>query len=214
MSSLESHWLIVAFVLINVFLDLAPAASVERVVAEGAAKGVVRAQAAVLGIVFADLLWCLLAVAMLYVGMMTVPLLLYGAKWVGLVCLVVLLCRSLRIAIVGRGVRAFAPAPHLGAWTSFRTSFVQQMTHPTAMIFFFAVLSVFAGSRNCWEVRLIDLGVFAVLLEWPVFALYALLGADAMRAAERSGVKSVGETLAGLALLAATGMVAAPSGNR
>lgn len=214
MSSLESHWLMVAFVLTNVFLDLAPAASVDRVVAEGAAKGVVRAQAAILGILAADLLWCFLAVSALYVVMVTVPLLLYGAKWVGLVCLLVLLARSLRIAIVGRGVRPFSPAPQVGAWASFRASFAQQMTHPTAMIFFFAVLSVFAGSRNCWEVRLIDLGLFAVVLEWPVLALYSLFGAEAARAADRPGAKSVVETISGLALLAATGMVAVPSENR
>ena len=211
---MSPFWPIVAFVLINVFLDLAPAASVERVVAEGAAKGVVGAQPAIVGTLLADLLWCCLAIAALFTAIAMVPPLLPWAKWLGLACLLVLLGRSLRIAVVGRGVRPFRPVPAIGAWASFRTGFAQQMTHPTAMIFFFAVLSVFTGSRACWEERLFDLGLFAVVLEWPVFSLYALLGADATRAADRPGRKSVGETFAGLALLAATGMVAAPSEDR
>lgn len=208
------YWLVFAFVLTNIFLDLAPASAVERVVSEGAAKGVVGAQPAIVGILLADLLWCFLAISALFTVMVMVPPLLYWTKWIGLVCLLFLLGRSLRIAIVGRGVHPIVRCRRESASRSFRSSFRQQMTQPTAMIFFFAVLSVFAGSRFGWEIRLMDLGFFAVVLEWPVFALYAFCGAEAARAAERPGRKSIGEAIASLVLLSATGMVAVPSESR
>ena len=56
------------------------------------------------------------------------------------------------------------------------------MTHPTVMIFFFALLSVFAGSRAGWTLRMVDFGLFAVILEWPVFSLYAFLASEAAQA--------------------------------
>jgi len=208
---MSSHWLIFAFVLINLFLDLAPASAVERTVAEGMAKGVIGAQGVILGILAADLLWCFFAISALFTVMVLVPPLLYAAKWFGLACLVWLLVRSLRIAILGRGVHPIAPAPATGFLSSMRAGFAFQMTQPTAMIFFFAVLSVFAGSRFGWEYRMFDLGLFAVMLEWPVLALYAQLGSEAGRAAARTGAKTTEETVASLALLAATGIVAAPS---
>lgn len=208
---MSSYWLIVAFVLINLFLDLAPASAVERTVAEGMAKGVIGAQGEILGILAADLLWCFFAISALFTVMVLVPPLLYAAKWFGLACLVWLLLRSLRIAILGRGVHPIAPAPATGFFAAMRAGFAFQMTHPTAMIFFFAVLSVFAGSRYGWEYRMFDLGLFAVVLEWPVLALYAHLGSEAGRAAGRAGSKTTDETFASLALLVATGIVATPS---
>ncbi len=208
-----SIWFLVAFVLTNIFLDLAPGSAVQRVVAEGMAKGLFGAQAAILGVLAADFIWCFLAISALFTVMETVPLLLYGSKWFGLVCLVVLLARALRIAVVGRGVHVVAPGDHErgSGFDTFRSAFLMQMRHPTTMIFFFAVLSVFAGSREGWEIRLADLGLFAVILEWPVFALYAFCGAEAARAAARRGAKTIQEALASVFLLTATGFVAAPS---
>ena len=75
-----SIWFLVAFVLTNVFLDLAPGSAVQRVVAEGMAKGLLGAQAAILGVLAADFIWCFLAISALFTVMETVPLLLYGAK--------------------------------------------------------------------------------------------------------------------------------------
>jgi threonine/homoserine/homoserine lactone efflux protein len=211
---MSSYWLIVAFVVINLFLDLEPASAVERVVGEGMAKGAMGAQGAILGILAADLMWCFFAISALFTVMVLVPPMLYGAKWLGLACLLWLLVRSLRFAIEGRGVHPMAPAPVSGFFASAYSGFAQQMTHPTVMIFFFAVLSVFAGSRFGWEHRMFDLGVFAVLLEWPVLALYARIGAVAARAALRPGPKTTCESISSLALLAATGIVAAPSNPR
>lgn len=207
----SSYWFIVAFVLINIFLDLAPACSVERVVSEGMAKGVLGAQGAIVGTLAADLIWCFLAVSALFTVMVLIPSITYWVKFIGLAGLLWLLVRQLRIAILGRGVHPIAAAAPTSFRTAVRSSFVQQMSHPTSMVFFLAVLSVFAGSRFGWEYRMIDLGLFAVVLEWPVLALYAHLGSETARASRRAGPKSIGEAVAGLALVTATGLVAAPS---
>lgn len=206
-----SVWFVLAFVLTNIFLDLAPGSAVGRVVAEGMGKGVMGAQGAIIGIVLADLLWCFLAVSALFTTMVMVPPLMYAMKWLGLACLVWLLGRSLRHAVVGRGVIPVRPIESNGFWPSLREGFALQTAHPTVMVFYFAVLSVFAGSRAGWEIRMIDLGLFAVILEWPVFSLYALLAAEAARAAGRKGLKTIGESIAALLLIAGTGMVAVPS---
>lgn len=203
--------LVVVFVLTNILLDLAPGSAVGRIVAEGMGRGVLRSQGLILGIVLADLVWCFFAFSALFMTMMLVPPLLYGAKWAGLACLVWLLGRSLRHAIVGRGV--IPVEPHRGS--GFRQAVVEgfslQMTHPTVMIFFFALLSVFAGSRAGWTLRMVDFGLFAVILEWPVFSLYAFLASEAARAAARPGLKTLSESISALLLIAVTGMVAVPS---
>ncbi len=202
---------VTAFVLTNILLDLAPGSAVERVVSEGMAKGWAGAQPAILGIVLADLVWCFLAISSLFTTMVTVPLLLYGAKWFGLACLLVLLGRSLHVAVVGRGVHEVMPPPEPGAWKSFVRAFELQTAHASVLIFFLAVLSVFTGSRVGWEDRLAQFGFFAVALEWPVFTLYAVVAATAGRGMARGGVRTVCEAMAALALLVATGMVAPPT---
>lgn len=206
-----SVWLVVAFVVTNILLDLAPGSAVGRIVAEGMGKGVIGSQGLIIGIVLADLVWCFFALSALFMTMVLVPPLLYGAKWLGLACLLWLLARSLRHAIVGRGVIPVEPREAAGFRASLAEGFSQQMSHPTVMLFFFAVLSVFAGSRAGWTLRMFDLGLFAVILEWPVFSLYAFCASEAARAAARPGAKSLGEAIAALLLIAVTGMVAVPS---
>ena len=207
----SSYWFTVAFVLINIFLDLAPASAVERVVSAGMPKGVFGAQGTIVGILAADLIWCFLALSSLFTVMVLIPALAYWVKWIGLAGLLWLLVRQIRIAIVGRGIHPIEAAVPTSFTAAARAGFAHQMTHATTMVFFLALLSVFAGSRFGWEYRMIDLGLFAVVLEWPVFALYALLGSETARAARRSGPKTTVEAVAGLALVAATGIVAAPS---
>lgn len=201
-----SSW-VLAFVRINVFLDLAPGRAVERVVAEGMTHGWIGAQAAILGVLAADVVWCFLAVSALFTAMMMLPPLLFWAKWIGLALLSALIFRSLRIAILGRGVHPVEPARATSGWEAFRSAFVLETSHPTSLIFFVAVLSVFAGSRIGWETRLMDFGLLAVALEWPVLTAYACIGA----ASARPGAKSLGVTSAVLALLVVTGLVAMPS---
>ncbi|NLH81209.1 MAG: LysE family transporter [Phyllobacteriaceae bacterium] len=202
---------ITAFVLTNIFLDLEPGSAVERVVSEGMVKGWLGAQPAILGIVAADFIWCFLAISSLFTTMVTVPLLLYGAKWFGLACLLGLLARSLHRAVVGRGVHEVQPPPAPTVWRSFVGAFELQTARLTELIFFVAVLSVFTGSRVGWADRLVQFGFFAVALEWPVFTLYAFAASKAGRGMARRGAKTVGESVAALALLFATGMVAPPS---
>lgn len=202
---------IVAFVVTNIFLDLAPGSAVERVVSEGMAKGGLGAQPAIFGIVLADLIWCFVALSVLFTTMVMVPPLLYAAKWFGLACLLVLLTRALHVALVGRGVHVVAPPPSPSVWRGFVDGFELQASHPTGLVFFLAVLSVFTGSREGWEDRLVQFGFFAVVLEWPVLSLYAFVASKAGRAAGRRGAKTICEALAALALIVATGMVATPS---
>lgn len=202
---------VAAFVLTNILLDLAPGSAVERVVSEGMSKGWLGAQPAILGILLADLVWCFLAISALFTTMVTMPLLLYGAKWFGLACLLALLARSLHVAVVGRGVHEVPPPPSPHVLRSVLRGFELQTSHLTALIFFVAVLSVFTGSREGWEDRLVEFGFFAVALEWPLFTLYAFAAATAGRGMARRGGKTVGEAIAALALLFATGMVASPS---
>ncbi|MCE1235610.1 MAG: LysE family transporter [Hyphomicrobiales bacterium] len=198
---------VLAFVLVNVFLDLGPGRAVERSVAEGMTHGWIGAQAAILGVLAADVVWCFLAVSALFTAMVMLPPLLYWAKWIGLGLLLVLIARSLRIAVMGRGVHPVEPARPTSGWQAFRSAFVLQTGHPTPLIFFLAVLSVFAGSRIGWETRMLDFGLLAVALEWPVLTAYAFIGA----ASARPGAKSLGVTAAALSLLVATGLVAMPS---
>ena len=70
------------------------------------------------------------------------------------------------------------------------------MTHPT-VIFFFAPLPVFAGSRTgTGPLRMVDFGLFAVILEWPVFSLSRHWRPEAARAKRRSQrLKTLGESI-------------------
>lgn len=204
-------WFLFAFVVTNVILDLAPGSAVERVVGEAMGRGVARAHAAILGVLAADLVWATVAIGWLWLIMDGVPILLYMAKWLGLAALVHLLGRALRIAVVGRGVHEVAPRRDGGLLAAAGSAFVLQMRHPARIFFFMAVVSVFTGSRIGWEGRLVDLGLMAVALEWPIFALYAFCAATAAGAMARIGAKTCREALAAILLLTATGYVAVPS---
>ncbi len=202
---------LIAFVSINLLLDLTPGPAVLRVVSDAMGNGALRTQATIAGISAANLIYCLVAVGLMAMLVAAVPQLFASIKLAGLAYLVWLGGRSFRSAWIARGVEEAEPTAPASAFALARAAFALQIRSHHTVLFYCALLPVFACEAEGAGGRMAWLGPLAVALEWPVLALYAHLAERATAFARRPGPKRMFDALSGLILLGASGLVARTS---
>jgi homoserine/homoserine lactone efflux protein len=198
---------LLAFATTTLLMNITPGPAVMQVVGHSIGNGWRASQASILGIFAANALYCALSVLGLGALILAAPSLFEVIKW----------CRVAYLAWIGlKAVRAAlrpgppreTPSVRARPLALFRQSFVLQGANPKSVLYFCALLPVFAGEAEGAPLRIAVLGLVATVMEYPVLLGYSLLAARA--SAWFSG--TVGPRLldgaAGAALLAAAGSVA------
>jgi homoserine/homoserine lactone efflux protein len=198
---------LIAFAVTNFLLNITPGPAVLRVVGDSLAHGALRGQATVLGILLANSMYCAFAALGLGAVLATAPILFEIIKWAGVVYLVWLGMGCLRQAIASTSVQA-GSLSSVAASRLFTRSFLLQGANPKSVLFFGAMLPAFAGEAEGAAMRIIALGVIAILLEYPVLAVYSLLGDAATRAARSAPARRLMGLGSAAALFGAAAMVA------
>ena len=204
---MEPTWL-VTFVTMNTLLNVTPGPAVLQVVGHSMANGWRPAQASILGILAANAAYTLCSALGVGAVILAAPRLFDAVKYAGTAYLAWLGISALRGA-GGLGVVEVGPGPLARPAAMFRQSFLLQSTNPKSLLFFFAMLPVFAGAAEGAPARIVLLGVFSLVLEDPVLLAYSLL-ASRVRVWLLGGRSRVLlQAASGLALLAAAGLVTA-----
>jgi homoserine/homoserine lactone efflux protein len=101
---------------------------------------------------------------------------LFGvARYLGIAYLIYLgALRCLRHRTPEQIPRELAAQP---AFALFRQSLLLQLANPKSLLFFGSMLPGFIGSTSHAGLRILTLGVLAVVLEFPVLFVYSVLGA-------------------------------------
>jgi len=202
-------WL-VTFLTVNFALNITPGPAVLQVVGHSMANGWRPAQASILGILSANAVYCLCSALGVGALILAVPQLFEAVKYAGTAYLAWLGILAVRGAgTLGAAEVSVGPAARPSAL--FRQSFVLQSANPKSLLFFCAMLPVFAGAAEGAAARIVLLGVVSLLLEYPVLLAYALLATRMRVWLSHGRGRALVQAGSGLALLAAAGLVAATS---
>ncbi|AKJ30954.1 LysE family translocator [Caldimonas brevitalea] len=167
--------LLATFAMTNFLLNISPGPAVLQVLGHAIANGALRAQASVLGILAGNLVYCTLSALGLGAILIASPTLFGVLRYLGVAYLLYIgvrrmLARSQPLAVKAAGA-GFGPL------TLFRDSLLLQLSNPKSLLFFGAMLPTFVDPARPAGPQIFTLGVLAILLELPVLAAYALLGA-------------------------------------
>jgi threonine/homoserine/homoserine lactone efflux protein len=198
---------LVAFATTTTLMNLTPGPAVMQVVGHSLSNGWRAAQASILGICAANALYCALAVLGLGAVVLAAPALFEIVKWCGMLYLGWLGVQALRAAL-RPGAPPAAPALRARPRALFRQGLVLQGANPNAVLYFCALLPVFAGGTEGAPLRIAVLGLFATLMEYPVLLGYSLLAARASAWLSGALGRRLLDALSGGALVAAAGSVA------
>jgi homoserine/homoserine lactone efflux protein len=208
---ISSAWL-AAFVTTSTLLNITPGPAVMQVVGHSMVNGARSGQASIAGILSANAMYMALAALGLGALILAVPQLFEAIKWCGMAYLAWLGLKSLKGAWAGHGAGATAtlppPAP---AWSLYRQSFLLQGANPKSVVFFCALLPTFAGSADGAPMRIVMLGLLAIVIEYPVLLAYSLAASKARLWLQGPAGRRMLDALAGVALLGAAGSVASTS---
>ena len=200
-------WL-VTFLSLNFLLNITPGPAVLQVVGHSMANGWRPAQASILGILSANAVYCLCSALGIGAVILAAPQLFEAIKYAGTAYLAWLGIAALRGAGALRAAEVrVGPAARPSAL--FRQSFVLQSANPKSVLFYCAMLPVFAGSADGTPTRIVLLGILSFVLEYPVLLAYSLLASRVRVWLSRSRGRVLLQTGSGLALLAAAGLVTA-----
>ena len=140
------------------------------------------AQASILGILSANAVYCLCSALGVGAVILAAPQLFEAVKYAGTAYLAWLGISALRGAgTLGAAEVSVGPAARPSAL--FRQSFVLQSANPKSVLFYCAMLPVFAGAAEGAAARIVLLGIFSFVLEYPVLLAYSLLAVAGARLA-------------------------------
>lgn len=204
---ISSAWL-AAFVTTSTLLNITPGPAVMQVVGHSMVNGARAGQASIAGILSANAMYMALAALGLGALILAVPQLFEAIKWCGMAYLAWLGLKSLKGAwadpVAGAAATLPPPAP---AGSLYRQSFLLQGANPKSVVFFCALLPTFAGSADGAPLRIVMLGLLAIVIEYPVLLAYSLAASRARQWLQGPAGRRMLDALAGVALLAAAGSV-------
>ncbi|NVJ91499.1 MAG: LysE family translocator [Methylocystaceae bacterium] len=180
--------LLLSFIATNAALNFTPGPAVLKVVSDSMSNGVLRSHASMFGVFTANLMYAFFAVLGMSSLIVAFPEIFEVIKWFGVSYLIYMAIGNLKAAFSAQGGQAQEVQPS-SLKKLFWTSFAMQGANPKSVLFFCAMLPVFAGAGDGIEMRMIILALVAIALEYPALLLYSALGAQAKRFAV--GGKSV-----------------------
>ena len=189
------------FVLTESVLCLTPGPAVLLVIAHALRRGAAAAAWATLGILSANALYFALSATGLGAVLLASHEAFVLVRWMGAAYLVWL---GLRL-LLGRGVRASAPAPTGGAGLgrAFVSGFVLQAANPKALVFFVALLPQFIDPAAHVTAQIIVLGVTSVAIELIVLLAYGACAGRVRALTARPRVARFADGVAGAMLVGA-----------
>ena len=208
---ISGTWL-AAFVTTSTLLNITPGPAVMQVLGHSMVNGARSGQASIAGILSANAMYILLAALGLGALILAVPQLFELIKWCGMAYLAWLGLKSLKGAWARPSARTAAALPRSApAWSLFRQSFLLQGTNPKSVVFFCALLPTFAGSADGAPLRIMMLGLLAIVIEYPVLLAYSLAASKARLWLQGATGRRMLDALAGVTLLAAASTVVTTS---
>jgi homoserine/homoserine lactone efflux protein len=199
--------LLTAFATTHLLLCLTPGPAVMQVVAHSMVNGWRPAQASIVGVLGANGMYCMLAALGMGALILALPEIFEAVKWIGMTYLACLGVRSLKSAF--RSSRLETPAiPPAAPIQLFRQSFLLQGANPKSVLTFCALLPAFVGEAEGASIRIILLGLIAIVLEYPILLAYSVLAARARRLITTGKGRRVLNGFSGVALIGAAGSVA------
>jgi threonine/homoserine/homoserine lactone efflux protein len=199
--------LLTAFATTHILLCLTPGPAVMQVVAHTMVNGWRPAQASIFGVLGANGMYCMLAALGMGTLILALPELFEIIKWVGMTYLAWLGIRSLASAL--RPSRLATPEVERTAPIRlFRQSFLLQGANPKSVLTFCALLPAFVGDIDGAAIRIIALGIIAIVVEYPILLAYSLLASRARRLITTGNGRRLLNAFSGCALIGAAGSVA------
>ncbi|HLN13973.1 MAG TPA: LysE family translocator [bacterium] len=204
---MEPTWL-VTFLAVNFLLNVTPGPAVLQVVGHSMANGWRPAQVSILGILSANAVYCGCSALGVGAVILAAPQLFEAVKYAGTAYLAWLGISALR-GVGTLGAAAVSVGPPARPSALFRQSFVLQSANPKSVLFYCAMLPVFAGAAEGAAGRIVLLGIFSFVLEYPVLLAYSLLASRVRVWLSRGRGRILLQAGRSLALLAAAGLVTA-----
>ncbi|WP_428036848.1 LysE family translocator [Amphritea sp.] len=204
---------LLAFISANAALNFSPGPAVLKVVGDSIGNGVGKAHASIAGVFVANFMYSVLSVLGISTLIFAFPWLFEIVKWVGVTYLLYLAIKTVRNALYATELKAKSHNKK-SAKALFWSSFAMQGANPKSVLFFAAMLPVFAGEGAGMELRMLTLALLALILEYPALLLYAVLGSKASALAVSKRSTAIMDSVAGSALALAALMVARTSLQR
>ncbi|MBI3827700.1 MAG: LysE family translocator [Candidatus Rokubacteria bacterium] len=198
---------LVAFAATTFVMNITPGPAVMQVVGHAMSNGWRPSQASIAGILAANAMYCAFSVLGLGALILAAPSVFAVVKWCGVSYLVWLGLKSLRAAVAHKDALA-APALEARPHALFRQSFVLQGANPRSVLYFCALLPVFAGEAAGAPSRIAVLGLIASLMEYPVLLGYSLLASRISTWLTGTGGRRLLDALSGSAVILAAATVA------
>ncbi|WP_024955932.1 LysE family translocator [Sulfurospirillum arcachonense] len=198
------------FITANAALNFSPGPAVLKVVGDSIGNGVGKAHASIAGVFVANFMYAILSILGIGTLILAFPWIFEFVKWIGVTYLFYLSIKTIKNAIYAKELKSKSQNKQ-SAKALFWTSFAMQGANPKSVLFFAAMLPVFAGEGAGVELRMITLAVLALILEYPALLLYSILGSKAAKLAVSKRSKAIMDIVAGSALGLAAFMVARTS---
>ncbi|WP_137938626.1 LysE family translocator [Chitinivorax sp. B] len=197
---------LITFAVTNFLLNISPGPAVLQVVGHAISNGWWRAQASVLGILAGNVIYCGLSALGLGAILLASPTLFNVIRYAGVAYLIYIgLKRMLSptsVLQVKAGVTSHQPM------ALFRQSLVLQISNPKSILFFGAMLPNFIGSNDHAGLRIMVLGLLAIVLEFPILLAYSVVGARIAAVVENERYRRMLDIVCGLLLISAALFVA------
>ncbi len=202
--------LVGAYIVTLSAMNFTPGPAVLKVVSDSISNGVGPAHASMLGILSANFMYALLAVAGMGALIITFPIVFEIIKWVGVGYLLFLAFKIItqRVSTVKKSdLRVERSSLKKLFWTSFAT----QGANPKSVLSFCVMLPIFAGAGEGIEIRMLLLALLNMVLEYPALLFYSLIGSVASKFAISSISRKLLNLVSGFGLGIAAIMVARTS---
>lgn len=211
MSFLTLEWsTLLAFITANAALNFSPGPAVLKVVGDSIGNGVAKAHASMAGVFVANFMYAILSVLGVSTLIFAFPWMFEIIKWAGVSYLVFLSIKTMKNAIRAKTITATNQQSRSIKFL-FWSSFAMQGANPKSVLFFAAMLPVFAGEGAGVEMRMLSLALLALLLEYPALLMYSVLGSRAAKLAISQRARASMDFIAGGAIGLAALMVARTS---
>ncbi len=196
-----SYDFFVLFVVTNFVLNLTPGPAVMMVIGHAMVNGPRRAQASALGVLSGNVFYCLLSAFGLGAVLVASREFLLAIQYLGAAYLVYLALKTWMSPN-----QLLGPKPDADQDLSnrlFKQAFLAQLSNPKSILFFGAFVPQFVDPAYPAIPQIIAYGLLAVALEYPVLAIYACLGGQALRFANQPRIQIAFKVASGLMLIGA-----------
>lgn len=198
---------LIAFAATEFLLCLTPGPAVLRVSSDAMQHGALRAQASIFGILAGNIFYFACAIAGLGAVVAALPALFELIKYCGIVYLIWLGVQAIRQSS-STDYRPLVEQHPAASGKLFRRSFLIQISNPKSILFFTAILPVFAGGADGAPMRMVVLGLVSIFVEYPILTAYGVLSELAARTAKSKKARRLVDFGSGLALIGAALLVA------